>query len=146
MIPRAISPRATPQAVATAALATGSQSGIITSDKHSDARILEVRPYRVQDELDKGRVVIVAGFQGVSYRREITTLGRGGSDTTAVALAAELQCPVVATNDVRFLDASEFEAHEARVCIREGRTLDDPRRARNGDQVDRMVGRAARSQ
>ena len=48
----------------------------------------------------------------------------------AVALAGELQCPVVATNDVRFLDASEFEAHEARVCIREGRTLDDPRRAR----------------
>ncbi|MFZ9889405.1 MAG: aspartate kinase, partial [Myxococcota bacterium] len=69
---------------------TGSQSGIMTSDRHSDARILEVRPYRVQDELDDGKVVIVAGFQGVSYRREITTLGRGGSDTTAVALAAAL--------------------------------------------------------
>jgi aspartate kinase len=69
---------------------TGSQSGIITNDVHSGARILEVRPYRVADELEKGRVVIVAGFQGVSYKKEITTLGRGGSDTTAVALAAAL--------------------------------------------------------
>jgi len=69
---------------------TGSQSGIMTNDAHSGARILEVRPFRVQDELENDRVVIVAGFQGVSYRREITTLGRGGSDTTAVALAAAL--------------------------------------------------------
>ncbi|MBI2895711.1 MAG: aspartate kinase [Deltaproteobacteria bacterium] len=69
---------------------TGSQSGIITNDRHFDARIIEVRPYRIEDELAKGRVVIVAGFQGVSYRKEITTLGRGGSDTTAVALAAAL--------------------------------------------------------
>jgi aspartate kinase len=69
---------------------TGSQCGILTNDRHSGARIIEVRPFRVQDELERGRVVIVAGFQGVSYRREITTLGRGGSDTTAVALAAAL--------------------------------------------------------
>ena len=69
---------------------TGSQSGILTNDRHSGARIIEVRPVRVQDELERGRVVIVAGFQGVSYKREITTLGRGGSDTTAVALAAAL--------------------------------------------------------
>lgn len=69
---------------------TGSQSGIITNDAHSNARIVEVRPYRIQDELARGRVVIVAGYQGVSYRKEITTLGRGGSDTTAVALAAAL--------------------------------------------------------
>ncbi len=69
---------------------TGSQCGIITNDRHSDARIIEVRPFRIQDELCRGRVVIVAGFQGMSYRREITTLGRGGSDTTAVALAAAL--------------------------------------------------------
>jgi aspartate kinase len=69
---------------------TGSQSGILTNDRHTNARILEVRPYRVQDELERGRVVIVAGYQGVSYRREVTTLGRGGSDTTAVALAAAL--------------------------------------------------------
>ncbi len=69
---------------------TGSQSGIITNDRHSDARIIEVRPFRISDELCRGRIVIVAGYQGMSYRREITTLGRGGSDTTAVALAAAL--------------------------------------------------------
>jgi len=69
---------------------TGSQSGIMTSDAHTNARIVEVRPFRVQDELRNGRVVIVAGYQGVSYKREVTTLGRGGSDTTAVALAAAL--------------------------------------------------------
>ncbi|GAB4533961.1 MAG: aspartate kinase [Haliangiales bacterium] len=69
---------------------TGSQCGIITNDRHSGARIIEVRPIRVQDELERGRVVVVAGFQGVSYKREVTTLGRGGSDTTAVALAAAL--------------------------------------------------------
>jgi aspartate kinase len=69
---------------------TGSQSGIITNDRHVDARIIEVRPYRVQDELARGRIVVVAGYQGVSYRREVTTLGRGGSDTTAVAMAAAL--------------------------------------------------------
>jgi aspartate kinase len=69
---------------------TGSQSGIITNDRHTDARIIEVRPFRIQDELARGSVVVVAGYQGVSYRREVTTLGRGGSDTTAVALAAAL--------------------------------------------------------
>jgi len=69
---------------------TGSQSGIITNDAHTNARIIEVRPVRVQDELARGRVVIVAGYQGVSYKREVTTLGRGGSDTTSVALAAAL--------------------------------------------------------
>jgi aspartate kinase len=69
---------------------TGSQSGIITNDRHVDARIVEVRPFRVQDELARGRIVVVAGYQGVSYRKEVTTLGRGGSDTTAVAMAAAL--------------------------------------------------------
>jgi aspartate kinase len=69
---------------------TGSQSGIITNDRHVDARIIEVRPFRVQDELNRGKVVVIAGYQGVSYRKEITTLGRGGSDTTAVAMAAAL--------------------------------------------------------
>lgn len=69
---------------------TGSQSGIITTDSHSNARIIEVRPFRIQDELARGKIVIVAGYQGTSYSREITTLGRGGSDTTAVALAAAL--------------------------------------------------------
>ena len=69
---------------------TGSQSGILTNDRHFDARIIEVRPHRIEDELARGRIVIVAGYQGMSYKREITTLGRGGSDTTAVALAAAL--------------------------------------------------------
>ena len=69
---------------------TGSQSGIITTDTHANARIVEVRPFRVQEELERGKVVIVAGYQGVSQRKEVTTLGRGGSDTTAVALAAAL--------------------------------------------------------
>src|SRR4026208_1927131 len=66
----------------------GSQSGIITNDRHVDARIIEVRPFRVQDELARGKIVVIAGYQGVSYRKEVTTLGRGGSDTTAVAKAA----------------------------------------------------------
>ncbi|HEV8323296.1 MAG TPA: aspartate kinase [Myxococcota bacterium] len=70
---------------------TGSQSGIITNDRHFNARIIEVRPVRIEDELARGHVVIVAGYQGVSYKREVTTLGRGGSDTTAVALAAALR-------------------------------------------------------
>ncbi|MCB9661737.1 MAG: aspartate kinase [Sandaracinaceae bacterium] len=69
---------------------TGSQSGILTNDWHFDAKILEVRPVRVLDELARGRVVIVAGYQGMSYKREVTTLGRGGSDTTALAMAAAL--------------------------------------------------------
>ena len=69
---------------------TGSQSGIITNDRHFDAQIIEVRPHRIEAELARGRVVIVAGYQGMSYQREITTLGRGGSDTSAVALTAAL--------------------------------------------------------
>ena len=69
---------------------TGSQSGIITCPKHSDARIIEVRPHRLKPHLDEGKVVIIAGFQGVSKHGEITTLGRGGSDTSAVALAVAL--------------------------------------------------------
>ncbi|MHB8417308.1 MAG: aspartate kinase [Myxococcales bacterium] len=70
---------------------TGSQSGILTDESHANARIVEVRPARILEELGRGRVVIVAGYQGVSRAREVTTLGRGGSDTTAVALAASLQ-------------------------------------------------------
>lgn len=69
---------------------TGSQSGIITCHNHSDARIVDVRPQRLLPILDSGSIVIVAGFQGVSRQGEITTLGRGGSDTSAVALAVAL--------------------------------------------------------
>lgn len=74
---------------------TGSQSGIITCDRHGEARIQTVRPKRIIDQLKIGTVVIVAGFQGMSHEREITTLGRGGSDTTAVALAVALKASKV---------------------------------------------------
>ena len=96
---------------------TGSQAGILTNDRHSGARIVEVRPFRIEDELDRGKVVIVAGFQGVSYKREITTLGRGGSDTTAVALAGALRadyCEIcsdvdgVYTADPRIVEAAQL--------------------------------------
>ena len=70
---------------------TGSQSGIITDNAHGNAKILCINAYRIKDELKKKKVVIVAGFQGVSLEKEITTLGRGGSDTTAVALACFLK-------------------------------------------------------
>jgi aspartate kinase len=71
---------------------TGSQAGVMTDESHSSARILDVRPIRVREELDRGRIVVLAGFQGVNpATREITTLGRGGSDTTAVAMAAALK-------------------------------------------------------
>jgi aspartate kinase len=69
---------------------TGSQSGILTDTSHANARVVEVRPERVRAALDAGEVAIVAGFQGMSREREVTTLGRGGSDTTAVVLAAAL--------------------------------------------------------
>lgn len=74
---------------------TGSQSGIITTDKHTEAEILEVRPYRIKEAFQAKKVVIVAGFQGVSVEKEITTLGRGGSDTSAVALAVALDAQKV---------------------------------------------------
>lgn len=79
---------------------TGSQSGIITDDTHAQARIIEVKCARIEEELEKDRVVIVAGYQGVSKRREVTTLGRGGSDTTAVALAAALGADCEIYSDV----------------------------------------------
>jgi aspartate kinase len=94
---------------------TGSQSGIITNDSHAAARIVEVRPYRVQDELERGKVVIVAGYQGVSYKKEITTLGRGGSDTTAVALAAALGADCEIYSDVAgVFTADPRVVHDAR--------------------------------
>ncbi|MCC7441013.1 MAG: aspartate kinase [Bdellovibrionales bacterium] len=73
---------------------TGSQSGIITDGHHRRARILRITGNRIQEALDRGQVVIVAGFQGVSEAKEITTLGRGGSDTTAVGLAIALKADV----------------------------------------------------
>jgi aspartate kinase len=69
---------------------TGSQAGIVTDTVHGKAKIVEVRARRIHEALDDDRIVLVAGFQGVSTDYDITTLGRGGSDTTAVALAAAL--------------------------------------------------------
>jgi aspartate kinase len=74
---------------------TGSQAGVITDSTHGKARIIDVTPGRIRDAIDEGSIAIVAGFQGVSQdSKDITTLGRGGSDTTAVALAAALDADV----------------------------------------------------
>ena len=73
---------------------TGSQAGIITSTEHGRAKIVDVKTARIQEAIEQGKIVIVAGFQGVSTTSDVTTLGRGGSDTTAVALAAALGAEV----------------------------------------------------
>src|SRR5881397_3817188 len=73
---------------------TGSQAGIVTDTSHTKARILEVRADRIRVALDEDSIVLVAGFQGVSTAKDVTTLGRGGSDTTAVALAAAMEAEV----------------------------------------------------
>lgn len=77
-----------------AASYTGSQAGIITDTQHGKARIVDIRPKRVKESLDAGNVVILAGFQGLSTNYDITTLGRGGSDMTATAMAAALRAEV----------------------------------------------------
>ncbi len=74
---------------------TGSQAGILTTAAHGEAEIVDITPFRVREAIDEGQVVIVAGFQGVSPdSKDVTTLGRGGSDTTAIALAAVLDADV----------------------------------------------------
>src|SRR3954447_5511283 len=73
---------------------TGSQAGIVTDTSHTKARIVDVHATRIRDALEEGAIVLVAGFQGVSTAKDVTTLGRGGSDTTAVALAAALDADV----------------------------------------------------
>jgi aspartate kinase len=73
---------------------TGSQAGIVTDTSHTKARIVDVRANRIKEALDDDRIVLVAGFQGVSTSYDVTTLGRGGSDTTAVALAAAIDAEV----------------------------------------------------
>jgi aspartate kinase len=73
---------------------TGSQAGIVTDTSHTKARILDVRADRIKEALSADQIVLVAGFQGVSISRDVTTLGRGGSDTTAVALAAAISAEV----------------------------------------------------
>ena len=79
---------------------TGSQAGIITTTDHNQARVIEVRPIRVHEALEEGRIVIVGGFSGVSTAKEVTTLGRGGSDTTAISLAAAMNAPCWICSDV----------------------------------------------
>ena len=69
---------------------TGVQAGILTDDRHGNARLREIRPLRILEELDTGAIVLVTGFQGISPAGDVTTLGRGGSDASAVALAAAL--------------------------------------------------------
>jgi aspartate kinase len=73
---------------------TGAQAGIVTDDAHTKARIMSVDKERIGLELEKGNIVVVAGFQGMDNRQDMTTLGRGGSDTTAVALAAALDAEI----------------------------------------------------
>jgi aspartate kinase len=74
---------------------TGSQAGIITNEDHTDAKIIDVRPFRIKECIQQEIVPVIAGFQGVSLKKEITTLGRGGSDTTAVAIAVALKADLV---------------------------------------------------
>ena len=95
-----------------AASFTGSQAGIVTDTRHGRAKILEVKADRLREALDKGIVPVVAGFQGVSTDRDITTLGRGGSDTTAVALAAALGAD---TCEIYTVVTGVFSA-DPRVC------------------------------
>ena len=96
---------------------TGSQAGLFTDEAHSNARINDIRPTRVESELSRGTVVVLAGFQGVSPRtKEVTTLGRGGSDTTAVAMSAYFRaerCEILKDVDgVRSADPSVIKNTE----------------------------------
>ena len=95
-----------------AASFTGSQAGIVTDTSHGRARIVEMRRGRVHEALEEGRIAIVAGFQGVSTNRDITTLGRGGSDTTAVALAAALGADVCEI----YTDVDGVYSADPRIC------------------------------
>ncbi len=98
---------------------TGSQAGILTDTAHTKAKILDIKPERIRKSLDEGKIVLVAGFQGVSTERDVTTLGRGGSDTTAVALAAALKAEAC----VIFTDVDGIYTTDPRV-VPEARKLD----------------------
>jgi aspartate kinase len=91
---------------------TGSQAGILTDTSHGKARIVEMRRGRVHAALDEGKIAIVAGFQGVSTTNDVTTLGRGGSDTTAVALAAALGAEVCEI----YTDVDGVYSADPRIC------------------------------
>jgi aspartate kinase len=97
---------------------SGSQAGIITDDNHTNARIIEIRPIRLIQALADGLVPIVGGFQGVSFKKEITTLGRGGSDVTAVALASALDaatCEIYSDVDGVFTADPRIVGNAARL-------------------------------
>ncbi|MDR2442281.1 MAG: aspartate kinase [Deltaproteobacteria bacterium] len=104
---------------------TGFQAGIKTDDAHGRARILEVDPARIRTELAKGRIAVVAGFQGIDRHNDLTTLGRGGSDTTAVALAVALGADVCEIyTDVDGIYTTDPHIHEKarkidRICYEE---------------------------
>jgi aspartate kinase len=101
---------------------TGSQAGIITDTAHGQAKIIEIRPKRILEALDAGNVVIIAGFQGLSSAYEITTLGRGGSDLTAVAMATAVGAEVceIYTDVGGVMTADPRVVPEARVIERIG--------------------------
>lgn len=98
---------------------TGAQAGIITDDNFGDARIIRVEPRRIRQELERDQVVVVAGFQGVTESGEITTLGRGGSDTTAAALGVALEAEAVEI----FTDVDGLKTADPRI-VSEARTLE----------------------
>jgi aspartate kinase len=98
---------------------TGSQAGIVTDTAHTKAKIVDIKPERIRRALDEGKIVLVAGFQGVSTAQDVTTLGRGGSDTTAVALAAALNAEAC----VIFTDVDGIYTTDPRV-VPEARKLD----------------------
>jgi aspartate kinase len=102
-----------------AASYTGSQAGIITDTDHGKARIVEIRPKRILESMQAGNVVIIAGFQGLSSAYEITTLGRGGSDTTGVAMAAALgaqYCEICTDVDGVYTADPRFEPEAHRIA------------------------------
>jgi len=98
---------------------TGSQAGIVTDTVHTKAKILDIRPRRILQALEEDKIVLVAGFQGVSTAQDVTTLGRGGSDTTAVALAAALGAEAC----MIFTDVDGIYTSDPRV-VPEARKLD----------------------
>ena len=113
---------------------TGSQAGIVTDTVHGKAKIVEIRARRIHEALDQDRIVLVAGFQGVSTDYEVTTLGRGGSDMTAVALAAALGADCV----------RDLHRRRRRLHRRPARRAGSPQAARRhlrGDAGDGGVGR-----
>ena len=114
---------------------TGSQAGIVTDTSHTKARIIDVRADRIREALDDDLIVLVAGFQGVSTSRDVTTLGRGGSDTTAVALAAAIGAEVceIYTDVAGVFTRRPADRPDARASCR-GELRGDARDGRLGRQ------------